>query len=367
MRAIGSLFDAMDLLIVGSGPKDGGLPLPEQARIFPFRRPTGDDTRRKVSVVCNLNYYMGTILRYCREADVVHVPPPGDLQFLGMLAALWLRKKLIVRYCGSWEPTAQTTMMNRVTRLMMRSFAGGRNVMLATGGGERLPGKKVGWIFASALSEAELEGIKVDLDRAVSMPPRLVYAGRLSPEKGVAVLIRALAEMKRRGFALMPRLLVAGDGPERLDLERLARELGCGSEIQFAGQLNRADLSCAFQQSDLCVQPSLTEGYSKAWLDAMAHGVPVVASDVGAARAVIGREGERGWIVAPGEVEVLREQLERIICGKVEWGELRRRCCEFVRSQTLEEWARTVERACHRQWGEKLRDGERLAEPVLNI
>lgn len=358
MTAIASLFDAMDLVIVSSRPKEGALPLPAQARIVPLRRPAGDDMRRKISVVMNLKYYMGTILRYARAADVIHVPPPGDLQFLGMLAAFWLKKPLIVRYCGSWHPTAQTTAMNRVTRWLMRTFAGGRNVMLATGGGDSPPAPGVSWIFASALSEAELNEITPNVDRGIGMPPRLIYAGRLSPEKGVSRLIAAIAELRRQSFEPLPLVTLAGDGPEREALERQAQADGCADRIRFAGQLDRAELSARFLESDFCVQPSLTEGYSKAWLDAMAHGLPVLATRVGAASAVIGENRERGWIVPPGDTPALVDVLKRIICGKVDWPNLRRRCRSYVQEQTLEAWARQIGQTCVRQWNVRLENGK---------
>jgi glycosyltransferase involved in cell wall biosynthesis len=358
MQAIASLFEEMDLLIVGSEPKEGGLPLPREARVIPFRRPHGDDTRRKISVVLNLRYYLGEIVRYCREADVVHVPPPGDLQFLGMIAALWLKKPLLVRYCGSWQRTAQTTMMNRVTRWMMRSFAGGRNVMLATGGGETPPAKGVSWIFASALREAELASIQTDLDRKLYTPPRLIYAGRLSPEKGVANLIAAISSLRQEGFEPLPRVTLAGDGPQRLELEALIRESNCTEHIRLVGQLNRHELSRCFLASDLCVQPSLTEGFSKAWLDAMAHAVPVLATDVGAARSVIGTEGERGWIIPPGDVKALSQQLKQILRSPINWRDLRANCRNFVQAQTLESWAQTIGQNCARQWNLQFVEGK---------
>ena len=58
--------------------------------------------------------------------------------------------------------------------------------------------------------------------------------------------------------------------------------------LRFTGQLDRARLSRELMNQDLCVQPSFTEGFSKAWLDAMAHGLPVLASQVGAAKGVLG-------------------------------------------------------------------------------
>ena len=298
-------------------------------------------------------YYVSTIARHVRDADVVHIPAPGDMPLLGMLIALLFRKRLIVRYGSSWATTSQTTMTHKFTRLCMRRFAGGRNVMLATGEGGDVPASGMRWVFSTALSRHELDTIRPSLDRGLSQPPRLVYAGRLAGEKGVAVLIRALVALKAENFEPLPTITVVGDGPERGSLESLVAELGCAESITFVGHCNRADLSRHLMAADICVQPSLSEGFSKAWLDAMAHGLPVVASSVGAASAVIGDIDEgcrRGWLVPPGNVRALADTIRMAISTPRDWPVLRRRCRAYVEARTLEAWASQIGDACAEQW-----------------
>src|SRR5262249_48416810 len=268
VNAIASMFDESTILVGAGERRSGGLPLPAGATVVMLRSPYGRNLRRKVSVVLRLVEYLSTIVRHARCSDVIHVPLPGDIQFLAMCVALVTRKRLIARYEGSWFPNSQTTLMNRVTRTLLRWIAGGKQVVIATGEGESKPAPRIEWLFSTALTRAELDQIHPALDRGLSNPPRLIYAGRLSAEKGVAVLLRALAKLKKADFAPLPRVILAGDGPQRKELESLVAELGCRELVCFAGQLNRAGLSREFQSADLSVQPSLTEGYSKAWLDA---------------------------------------------------------------------------------------------------
>ena len=98
--------------------------------------PKGEDFFRKIFVAFLLPYYLAKIGSALSRADIIHVPLPGDISLLGLLwTALALRKRLIARYGGSWETTRVTTLMNRMTKGIMRRFAGGRNVMIATGMG----------------------------------------------------------------------------------------------------------------------------------------------------------------------------------------------------------------------------------------
>lgn len=351
MASIASLFDEMTILICRGAPRAGGIPLPANATVVPLRMPRGHDLVRKLSVLRHLHSYVAIIARHARRADVVHVPLPGDIPFLGMLVAVALRRPLIARYGGAWDVNSQTTVMNRVTRTSMRLLAGGRNVMLAAGEGQTPPGRNISWLFSTSLTRDELERARPDLDRGLSTPPRFLYCGRLSPEKGVHVLLDALALLREADGVPVPRLVIAGDGPERRRLEEQARERGIDGNVTFVGQLDRAALLEQLAVADVCVQPSLSESFGKAWLDAMSWGLPVVTSQVGAARAAIGGDGVRGWLVRPGDADALAATLRRILDDGADWPALRRRCRRFAAERSLDVWARRIRDCCARQWG----------------
>lgn len=360
MAAIATLFDEAVLVTPAVPARDGGIPLPSAMRLVPLPRPDGCDTRRKLSVLTGLSRYVGLIAPEVRRADVVHVPLPGDLPFIGMIIAQTLHKPLLARYGSSWAVNAETTMMNRATKLWMRLAAGGRNVMLATGQDDAPPAPGMHWIFASSLWAEELRALRPDVDRGLVSPPRLIYAGRLSPEKGVHVLLRALALFDAHvdQQVMRPVLAIAGDGPARAALEEEARQLFAPGRVTFLGQLDRASLSRAMLAADVCVQPSLTEGFSKAWLDAMAHGLPVIASDVGAARFAIGEHGERGLLTPPGDAPALAHRLTRLLLAPRDWPALRRAAVAFVQARTLDAWAARAGELCAAQWHLALVDGK---------
>lgn len=363
MAAIGSLFDEMTLLVVLGAPRSGGARLPAHARVHPLRRPSGVDARRKLSVVSHLVYYFRAMARHLRSADVAHVPLPGDMSFLGMVTALVLRKRLLARYGGSWESTSETTLMNRVTQGCMRLFAGGRNVMLATGCGMGAPSPGMGWVFATTISESELKIIRPDFNRPVHNPLRLAYVGRLSPEKGVSHLIAALGLLRsdRRLGRQVPRLTIIGDGVQRLELVALVERHRCEGSVYFAGQLARRELLELLLQTDVCVLPSLTEGFPKARLDAMICGVPVVTTEVGFGREIVGGDGERGWLVPASDANALAGVLRNLVTDPIEWRGVRERCRRYAERFTLEAWAQTIGERCAEQWRVALVNGRLVA------
>jgi glycosyltransferase involved in cell wall biosynthesis len=138
-----------------------------------------------------------------------------------------------------------------------------------------------------------------------SRPFTLVAVGALDqPYKGTSVLLDALAHLHRR--AVTVRLRIVGGGRLTPALHERARTLGLDSSVDFLGQLDRAGVRGALDAADAFVMPSLTEGLPRALLEAMAKGLPAVASEVGGIPELLPRE----FLVPPGQPEQLAERLE---------------------------------------------------------
>jgi glycosyltransferase involved in cell wall biosynthesis len=149
---------------------------------------------------------------------------------------------------------------------------------------------------------------------AVSLPaeleaiarPVLGVVGRLSPEKGVDVFLHACERLARRDVAFSA--VVAGDGPQRGDLERLRDGLGLRARVQFVGALSPVD--SLYPRLDLLVIPSRSEGLPNVLLEALRANVPVVATRVGAVPEVIDSP-RAGTLVLPEAPEALADAIER--------------------------------------------------------
>lgn len=160
------------------------------------------------------------------------------------------------------------------------------------------------------LSAAEREAARA----ALGVPAKAVLVmavGRLVPVKGHAGLLRAIAHLDAGGQ--LPYLALVGEGELRDKLEAQARSLGLEDRVVFTGA--RQDADRLLQVADIYAQPSLREGLSIAMLEAMAAGLPLVASEVGAAGDVI-TGGESGLLVAPGDEGALIAALEDLLADK---------------------------------------------------
>jgi glycosyltransferase involved in cell wall biosynthesis len=98
------------------------------------------------------------------------------------------------------------------------------------------------------------------------------------------------------------------------------------------------------------VQPSLTESFGKAWIDAMVHGLPVITCTVGSARSCIGPDGERGWVVPPGDAGRLADAMRNAVTAEIDWPAMRRRCRAYAEIFTIENWTTAIAKMCASRW-----------------
>ncbi|MGE5594144.1 MAG: glycosyltransferase family 4 protein [Betaproteobacteria bacterium] len=142
---------------------------------------------------------------------------------------------------------------------------------------------------------------------------------RLIPDKGVGVLLHALAHLRKWG--LRPEVLVAGDGPARGDLEALAKALGVSDQVRFLGFVE--DIVPFYAAIDGFVLPSLSEGMPLSLIEAMAAGVPVVASRTPGTEEVVGPG--MGLLAAPGDYLALAACLKDLMLRPWEAGRMAER------------------------------------------
>ena len=138
--------------------------------------------------------------------------------------------------------------------------------------------------------------------------PLIGCVGVLSPDKGQEWLIRSLAELRKKSS--LAKLLLAGDGPCRERLQKLARELGVADAVIFAGFIS--DVDSVYAALDVFLLPSFFEALSNALMSAMAYAIPSVAFNLGGPAEII-EDGKSGLLVEPANVEALRGAISKIL------------------------------------------------------
>ena len=171
---------------------------------------------------------------------------------------------------------------------------------------------------------------------ATDRPLRIGYIGRLVPEKGIDLLIRALRCIRDSNPDFLWELEIIGGGPERHRLEGLAERLGLSDRLTFSGSLKSTQMPERYRQLDLIVVPSRTlpnwkEQFGRVLIEAMACGLPVIGSDSGAIPDVV---GEGGLIFPEDDLDALADRLRRLLQD----GALRHQLGERGRARIVEKF-----------------------------
>jgi len=188
--------------------------------------------------------------------------------------------------------------------------------------------------YAGPMAVIPQFGVDPELFAAVVSPRQseifnIGYAGRLVEEKGLDILIRAMARVPGQ-----THLMLAGDGPQRGELQRLAGLHNIGGSVEVLSSIPSTEMPNFYHKLDAVILPSLTqpnwkEQFGRLLIEAMACGIPVIGSNSGAIPEVI---GDAGIIVQEGDIDALRAALTSL----VEHPRLRQQLAEAGRKRVLE-------------------------------
>ena len=280
----------------------------------------------KLVLMLSLLFFSLRALLLAREADVICSQWMVPCGFIGSLLARVLRKPhIIVEHSGGIHLLRRIRVGRWLTGFIARgtqrfvvvsSDLRRKLAALAPQVGDKVEVIPMGIFIGrgrGASPENDRKGSPAGDDRAI------LFVGRLSEIKGLEVLLRAV-----RGQDW--RLLIAGDGPERQQLQNLAGVLKV--DACFTGQVDRSERDRLLTLASVVVIPSIvlgdgrTEGMPVACLEALAAGRAVIASRVGGLPEII-THGENGLLVEPGDVAALREMLKLVLSDRSIWQRLK--------------------------------------------
>jgi glycosyltransferase involved in cell wall biosynthesis len=246
----------------------------------------------------------------------------------------------------------ETICLNLLARRVM-----GNGYAIAKAHSRRVITKKIDVIPNAAIVPDKISSVeRKDYRKKLALDatqPVAVSVGRLIHQKGYSHLIASLARVREKIPAMV--LVIAGEGNERENLERQIERLGLTNNVQLIGY--RHDIQSLLQACDMFVSSSLFEGMSVAILEAMAAGLPVIATDVGDASRVV--DDKTGILIPNPEPELIAGSILSILADRekaLEMGSAGRK--RVIEDYSPEAWLKSIGQLYKTTVGWKTTNGE---------
>jgi glycosyltransferase involved in cell wall biosynthesis len=306
---------------------------------------------RQILAVPSLLFGLG---RAMASADAIHVRCPGNLGLLGVILAPLFSRYLVAKYASQWTGPAETWTVS-LQRVLLRS-QWWRGPVTVYGDWPNQPAHVVPF-FTSIL-----DGVQLTRARAAAAstrpdgPLRVLYVGRLSRSKNVHVLVAALTKLREEGVKF--RAEIVGDGQERAALGTQIEREGLAEQIRLVGPVGFEDVLAFYENADVLVLASETEGWPKAIAEGMAFGLVCIGSDRGFVPQMLG-EG-RGICVAPGDASALAAALRGVAAAPEAYDPMRRAATGWACRYSLEGLQDSLRELFRTHWGWEAREAKHL-------
>jgi len=202
------------------------------------------------------------------------------------------------------------------------------------------PKQKIG-VICNGIDTDQFNGGSSTPIMGVELPPDKFIittgASRITARKGIKYLLEAMAKLLPEYSNVHLKLM--GEGDEKENLEKMSKELGIEKNVEFVGRVPREDTAPFYREANIFVLPSFNEGMSNAMLEALASGLPLIATDTGGTKELL-EDGKNGFIIQMKNSEDIAEKIKRLIDNP----ELRQKMAEESRKKALEmSWEKVAE------------------------
>jgi glycosyltransferase involved in cell wall biosynthesis len=323
-------------------------------RICPLPETGGRGIRAKVIQILSLPRQIVGLARRMRRSDVVHVRCPGNLGLLGVICAPLFARRMIAKYAGQWDGYPGEPWSFRLQRQLLAS-RWWQGPVTVYGDWPDQPEQIVPF-FNSAMTSAQMRRAiqAAERPRASGNPRRLLFVGRLSRAKGADIAVDCCWRLVQAGLDV--QLDIAGEGPERGRIEEQVQALGLHDRVRLHGGRSFDEVMSFYEAADLLVLPSETEGWPKVLAEAMAFGVPCVATTQGLNPWILG-DG-RGLTAPLRDVAAFTAAIQALLLEDGPAREARRKACtEWGRKHSLDDVKTGLRRIMESRWGVELAGG----------
>lgn len=318
----------------------------------------GDNLSAKIKQCLLLPAIVVRLMRAMAQGDAIHVRCPGNLGLLGCLLAPLLTRRRIAKFAGQWNGYRGETRTVRWQRALLRSNWW-RAPVTVYGNWPNQPEHIIPFFTSMMTGEQVHHAAQFAAGKQLHQPLRVLFSGRLAPEKRVSALVEALALADRAGLAFEAAFV--GDGIERPRIEQQLRELHLTDKVQLVGAVPFDEGLRWNEWADCLVLPSKnSEGWPKVIAEAMCYGLVCVGVDHGQVGCML---ENRGVLLADGSPPEIADALSKIAADPEGFRQKSQLAADWSRRYSIDGLRDALRDLLVRQWDVKLRH-IRPAPPV---
>jgi len=272
--------------------------------ILPQKETGGNNLISKLTQIIALPKLLVELTSAMKSADAIHVRCPGNLGMLGAILAPCFSNYMIAKYAGNWKGQPGEPWTYRLQRKILSSrwWRGPVTVY----GLWSNQSKNIVPFFTSILTKVQLKKAKEAAShKKFQSPLRVIFVGRLTKEKNVDKVISAIDKLNEQGIPVTCKII--GKGPMRSALEEQVSKACLWNNVAFVGGVGLDKVLNYYENADVLVLISETEGWPKAIAEAMAFGLICIGSDIGWVPEMLGNG--RGIVIPSGDVQALTDAL----------------------------------------------------------
>ncbi len=291
-----------------------------------------------------------SLIKETSRTKALHVRSPAGISIPALLIGPALTPYRFAKYAGQWNSSSTDRAALRFQKQLLASRWWHAPVTVY-GVWPNQPEHVVPF-FTSMMTRSMMERAKVSAQhKRPGQVQRILFSGRLAPEKRVDALIEACGILDRKGLAFEARIV--GDGPERERLTALVQDRGLAAKVAMMGHMPFERSVLQNEWADVLVLPSQeAEGWPKAVAEAMSFGVVPVAVDHGQLSAMI---RDRGIVMSRGTGAEIATALERLR-SEAEYEARSRAAAEWASHYSLEDLGDALRRVLEASWQRLLRN-----------
>ena len=315
--------------------------------ILPLLEAGGETLGAKLKLAALTPVIMWDLAKAMLWADAIHVRCPGNIGLIGAAMAPLFSRNLVAKYAGSWQEMPGDEFTTKLQRALLRKWFKGPVTVYGEWPGEPA---HITSFFTSLTSEEHMNRARrAAARRQPSGEVRVLFTGRLSKAKNIDSLLEAAARARQQGAPI--RCTIVGEGPERSELEALARRLGIQPYVHFTGGVDFESVLQQLEQSDALVLTSESEGWPKAVAEGMAFGLVCIGSDRGFVKKML--EG-RGIALPPRDVEALTAAFLDLARDPAKHDQMRMEAAAWAQQFSMEGLREAIRALLEKHWSVQL-------------